>query len=276
VNDRIGAAFLQAVDSPVPFPTAWPEPGQEVDDRAALHLHGSRYIGLRTRFYDDALANATEAGLRQVVLLAAGLDTRAQRLPWPEDVRVFEIDQPQVLAFKDDVLARVGIDERCPRTSVGADLREDWPRRLLEAGFDAAAPTCWVAEGLLAYLPADAEQSLLDRVTDLSSAGSRFVADRLLPADDDGRALQQLTSRSGLDMSRLVDTGTRQDAPNVLRRLGWSVAEEPVPSVAARYGRDLSDPFGNGPTDGEAGSTPPWLATAFLTAQLSSTSEQRD
>ena len=100
VEDPWGAAFLEAVDSPVPFPVRWPAPGDPVDDQQALLLHGTRYIGLRTRLYDDYVTDAVGSGLRQVVLLAVGLDTRAFRLPWPADVRLFELDQPQVLDFK--------------------------------------------------------------------------------------------------------------------------------------------------------------------------------
>src|SRR4051812_14680852 len=155
IDDPLAARFLSVIASPVPFPTHWPAASERPSDSEALHLHGSRYIGLRTRHYDDLLAAASTGGIRQVVLLAAGLDTRAFRLPLPAGVSVYELDQPQVMAFKDDVLARTGATPACRRISVGADLRAGWADELTAAGFDAAAPTMWVAEGLLAYLPAE-------------------------------------------------------------------------------------------------------------------------
>ena len=154
IEDPWGAAFVAAVDSPVAFPTRWPAEGEVPSDQEALHLHGSRYIGVRSRFYDDFLAQAVSAGIRQLVLLAAGLDTRAFRLEWPDaGATVFEIDQPNVIAFKDEVLRAEGAQAGCRRAAIGADLREDWPCALRVAGFDPALPTAWVAEGLLAYLP---------------------------------------------------------------------------------------------------------------------------
>jgi hypothetical protein len=112
---------------------------------AVFHVHGV----IRTRFFDDYLTAAIAARCHQVVLLAAGLDTRALRLAWPAGTRVFEIDLPGVLSFKDSVLAAQGAVPRCERIKVPADLCTDWTAALAEAGFDRSTPAAWLAEGLL-------------------------------------------------------------------------------------------------------------------------------
>jgi methyltransferase (TIGR00027 family) len=265
IEDPWGAAFVAAVDSPVPFPTRWPAEGEVPSDQEALHLHGSRYIGVRSRFYDDFLTQAVSAGIRQVVLLAAGLDTRAFRLEWADaEAAVFELDQPNVLAFKDEVLDAAGAQAGCRRVTIGVDLREDWPSALRAAGFDAALPTAWVAEGLLAYLPPEAEERLLAAIGELSAPGSRIAADRILAVDrlgKDGRALGELSARSGVPMQSLVDTQGRADCAHWLAGHGWTAQERDAAEVAASYGRDLADPFGRQ-------SAPPWLDTGFVTGLL--------
>lgn len=267
IEDPWGAAFIAAVDSPVAFPTRWPDEDEVVTDQQALHLHGSRYIGVRSRFYDDYLAAAAQRGVKQMVLLAAGLDTRAFRLTWPSGVTVFEIDQPQVIAFKDEVLNKEGAQPACPRVTIGADLREAWQEKLLAAGFADDEPTAWVAEGLLAYLPPDAEERLLRQIQELSAPGSSIAADRILSVHrlgDNGAndaALDELTERSGVEMKSLIDTQARQDCAQWLRAQGWAVREDNAVEIAHGYGRDLSDPFARQ-------ATPPWLETGFVTGQL--------
>lgn len=270
VDDPLAAAFPAAITSPVAFPTAWPANGTAPTDREALFLHGSRYIGLRTRFYDDALIAAVTAGIRQVVLIGVGLDTRAFRLAWPGGVAVFELDQPQVLAFKDDVLAGLGARPRCRRTSIGIDLREDWPARLRATpGFDPSRPTAWVAEGLLAYLDSDDQHLLIEAMHDASAPGSRLTLDRLVPTDSDaaGEAVRRLSDRSGLAMDALLRPTVAFSAPQWLTAHGWTVAEESAEAVAHRYDRDLADPFA-ARTDGQCPAGPPWLDTMFLDAAL--------
>ena len=272
IDDPLAARFLGAIASPVPFPIRWPAPSERPGDQEALHLHGSRYIGLRTRHYDDLVVSATAADIEQVVLLAAGLDTRAFRLPLPADVSVYELDQPQVMAFKDDVLARADATPACRRVSVGTDLRGGWPAELTAAGFDAAVPTVWVAEGLLAYLPAEAERRLVDDVTRLSAAGSRFALDRIVDVGrlaHDASSLDRLSDRSGLEMRQLLSTQARPDVADLLRERGWAVEEQSAREVAARYGRDLSDPFAaTGAGDRSEDTEPPWLDTGFVTGAL--------
>lgn len=264
IDDPWGAAFVGAVDSPVAFPTRWPAEGESPTDQQALHLHGSRYIGVRSRFYDDFLGEAALKGVSQLVLLAAGLDTRAFRLDWPSGVTVYEIDQPNVIAFKDDVLRGEGAQANCRRVTIGADLREDWQGSLLAAGFDADAPSAWVAEGLLAYLPPDAEDGLLRSIHELSAPGSAIAADRILAVDrlgGDSAALSELSERSGVEMNSLIDTQARRDCADWLRAHDWTVRESNATEIAQLYGRDLSDPFSRQ-------QTPPWLDTGFVTGWL--------
>ena len=134
-------------------------------------------MAVRTRFFDDFFADAGRAGIRQAVILASGLDARAYRLDWPAGMVVFEIDQPEVIAFKtgDAGRPRRRADRR-PRT-VAIDLREDWPAALPAAGFDTTKPTAWIAEGLFGYLPPEAQDRLLDQITELSAPGSRIATE---------------------------------------------------------------------------------------------------
>lgn len=150
----------------------------EIDaEAAAIFDHMGSYQAVRTKFFDDFFSGAVSAGVRQVVILASGLDSRAYRLDWPAGTTVFEIDQPKVLEYKAEVLADHGVQPSAQRHAVPVDLRHDWPAALTGAGFDVTAPTAWLAEGLLMYLPAEAQDRLFTQVTELSAAGSRIAAE---------------------------------------------------------------------------------------------------
>ena len=116
-------------------------------------VHFVNFQAARTKYFDEYFRRAADAGARQVVILAAGLDSRAYRLSWPDGTTIFELDRPEVLDFKRDVLAGHGAQPRAERREVAVDLREDWPQALRDSGFDAAKPSAWIAEGLLIYLP---------------------------------------------------------------------------------------------------------------------------
>lgn len=154
----------------------------EVD---ALFEHMGNYQAVRTHFFDAYFAAAVDAGIRQVVILASGLDSRAFRLTWPAGTTVFEIDQPLVLEYKSATLAAQGATPTADRREVAIDLRQDWPAALRAAGFDAAQPTAWLAEGLLMYLPADAQDRLFAQISDLSAPGSRVAAESMGAHDPD-------------------------------------------------------------------------------------------
>ncbi len=152
--------------------------------------HFVNYQAARTKFFDDYFYAAADADVRQIVILAAGLDSRAYRLAWPEGTVVFELDQPQVLEFKQDVLTRTGEAPTAERREIGVDLRDDWPRALLHSGFDPSRPSAWLAEGLLVYLPAAAQGELFTGINDLAAPGSHVAV-------DEGKPIRRRAFRGG-------------------------------------------------------------------------------
>jgi methyltransferase (TIGR00027 family) len=184
----------------------------------------------RARFYDDYLAAAGIAGLRQVVIVASGLDSRSYRLRWPAETTVYEIDQPEVIAFKTATMAELGAAPTAELRTVGIDLREDWPAALQEAGFDPAQPTAWLAEGvLIGFLPPEAEIRLLDSIIPLSFEGSRLAADYGTVAGSSQEAQEQTRliaegwRRQGLDLdiAGLTYPGEHPDVAAHLHENGW-------------------------------------------------------
>ncbi|HZE14258.1 MAG TPA: class I SAM-dependent methyltransferase, partial [Mycobacterium sp.] len=153
------------------------DPADLDDDAKAGVSRMSDNMAVRTKFFDDFFLDATKSGINQAVILASGLDARAYRLPWPAKTVVYEIDQPQVIEFKSRILAELGVRPSAMRRAVAIDLRNDWPSALRAAGFDPSRPTAWSAEGLLGYLPPDAQDRLLDTITALSAPGSRFATE---------------------------------------------------------------------------------------------------
>src|SRR6202161_1226775 len=151
---------------------------QEIDaEAAAVFEHMRGYQAVRTHFFDAHFADAVAAGIRQVVILAAGLDSRAYRLDWPAGTAVYEIDLPKVLEYKAETLAGHGATPIADRRPVPVDLRHDWPQALRDAGFDASGPTAWVAEGPLAFLPAAAQEAMFPSIDSLSGSGSRLAVE---------------------------------------------------------------------------------------------------
>ncbi|MGI8749525.1 MAG: SAM-dependent methyltransferase [Thermoleophilaceae bacterium] len=274
IEDPFARALFEAAGADLPMLADWPDPGSPVSDAEALHLHGSRYIGLRTRFYDEALLAAARDGATQGVLLGAGLDTRAFRLDLPAGFQLFELDQPAVFEFKDATLDAQGAEPRCIRTAIGIDLRDDWPAALEAGGLAPEQPTAWVAEGLLAYLPPDAQEGLLSGLHGLAAPGSVVALDRIAGDPAAGERLRALSERSGIDMESLLARGDGDDLAVSLRTKGWEVDEQPTTTLADRYGRDLSDPFAGAPHSSFRAPEPPWLDTIFLTAGLLAQSSQ--
>ncbi|WP_374024634.1 SAM-dependent methyltransferase [Mycobacterium sp. HNNTM2301] len=184
----------------------------------------------RARYFDDYLAAAGQAGLLQVVIVASGLDSRAYRLRWPIGTTVYEIDQPEVIAFKMATMAEIGAAPAAQLRTVGIDLREDWPAALQEAGFDPTHPTAWLAEGvLIGWLPPEAEVRLLDSIIPLSAEGSRFAADfgTVTGSSPQDREQARLTAegwrRWGLemDLTGLTYPGEHTDVAALLHENGW-------------------------------------------------------
>ncbi len=156
-------------------------------ETAAIFHHMRGYQAVRTHFFDAYFADAVAVGIRQVVILASGLDSRAYRLDWPAGTTVYEIDQPTVLAYKSTTLAAHGVTPSADRHEVPMDLRQDWPAALRGEGFDPQAPTAWLAEGLLMYLPADAQDRLFAQITGLSAPGSRIAVETAASHADERR-----------------------------------------------------------------------------------------
>ena len=156
-------------------------------EAAAIFENMLGYQAVRTHFFDAFFTDAANSGIRQVVILASGLDARAYRLKWPAGTVVFEIDQPKVLEYKSQTLATHGATATATLREVAIDLRQDWPTALRTAGFDPTAPTAWLAEGLLMYLPAEAQDTLFTEITALSAPGSRVSAEAIGHRDEERR-----------------------------------------------------------------------------------------
>lgn len=192
------------------------------------------YQAVRTHFFDAYFRGASDAGIRQIVILASGLDSRAYRLEWPAGTRVYEIDQPKVLEYKAETLARHGAQPSADRLEVPIDLRQDWPAALKTQGFDPSLPTAWLAEGLLMYLPADAQDRLFELITQLSAPGSRVSAEAVGHHDEERRAAMrerfdkfadQLGIQKSIDIQDLTYNDVeRADVTDWLNAHGWTAS----------------------------------------------------
>jgi methyltransferase (TIGR00027 family) len=241
----------------------------EVDpDVASIYTHMGNYQAVRTHFFDAYFAAAVEAGIRQIVILASGLDSRAYRLEWPTGTQVFEIDQPKVLEYKAVTLAKHGVQPSATLHQVPVDLRFDWPAALQADGFDVTVPTAWLAEGLLMYLPSDAQDRLFENITALSAPGSRIAAETAGKHADDRReemrkrferVSEQLGIAKVVDIQNLTyNDPNRTNLPDWLNSAGWRAAELKSQEEMRRLGRWLDVPLAN---DDDAFST-------FVTAEL--------
>jgi methyltransferase (TIGR00027 family) len=225
---------------------AWLD-GDEHGQRA--HRLGIDYQAVRTHFFDEYFENAVSAGIRQFVILAAGLDSRAYRLSWPPATAVYEIDQPKVLEYKTGILEQHGAAPTASRRPVPIDLRDDWPAALTGAGFDRTQPTAWLAEGLLPYLPSDAQDRLFEMVTALSAPGSEVAVEVFgMNSRSNSQRWLRMRERLGLDVNVQALTfhePDRTDAVQWLSDHGWHVEVVNNREEMARLGRavpeDLSD-----------------------------------
>lgn len=236
----------------------------DVLDGVASGSHGTQLLegdfggyfvsfqGARTKYFDAYFTKAIEAGVRQVVIIAAGLDSRAYRLPWADGTVVFEIDQPKVLEFKLETLRAHRAEPAARHVAVPIDLRQDWPTALRQAGFDASVPTAWLAEGLLPYLPAAAQDLLFERIQELSATDSRIAVEAFGPEyfDEDYqrrrredmerlRAATASTGRGMTDVAELFFNEPRADVAGWLHDHGWDVRTETSAQLMARHKPDL-------------------------------------
>lgn len=209
------------------------------------HRCGIDYQAVRTHFFDEYFADAVGAGIRQVVILASGLDSRAYRLDWPTGTTVYEIDQPQVLEYKTQTLQLHGAVPSAIRHPVPVDLRDDWPAALTAAGFDRAQSTAWLAEGLLPYLPSDAQDRLFEMVTALSAPDSQIAVEIFgLNSRGNSQRWLRMRERLGLDVNvhaLTYNEPDRSDAAAWLVAHDWQVHSVSNRDEMARLGRPVPD-----------------------------------
>ena len=200
-------------------------------------------LAVRTRFFDEFFTNATAAGIGQAVILAAGLDARAYRLAWPSGSVVYEVDQPKVVAFKTETMAGLGAKPTAERRTVSIDLREDWPAALRDSGFDDTKPAAWSAEGLLMYLPPEAQDRLFDHITALSAPGSQLATEYHPQTGptmaERSQAMNNRWANLGcdVDLSGLFYEGERNNVADYLSDRGWQVVTRARRELFGDYGR---------------------------------------
>lgn len=215
--------------------------------------HFVNFQAARTKYFDEYFRRAADAGVRQVVVLAAGLDSRAYRLDWPAATTIFELDQPQVLEFKREVITDHGAQPRAERREIGVDLREDWPQALRDGGFDAAKPSAWIAEGLLIYLPAAAQEQLFTGIDRLAGHGSHVAVEDGAPMNPEyfeaALAEERAAAAEGDQrlFFRLVYNEQYAPATEWFGTRGWTAVGTPLADYLRAVGRPVPGP------DAEAG-----------------------
>jgi methyltransferase (TIGR00027 family) len=245
INDPFAADLVRAVG--IEFFTRVVDgkidPGDAGENGTAELRTMTDALAVRTRFFDEFFLDAAAAGIGQAVILAAGLDARAYRLEWPAGSVVYEVDQPQVVAFKTETMARLGAEPTALRRTVSVDLRDDWPAALRDSGFDDTKPSAWSAEGLLMYLPPEAQDRLFDHITALSTPGSRIATeyhpDSGATMAERGQAMNDRWAKVGsdVDLSGLFYEGERNNVADYLTDHGWDVSSRSRRELFGEYGR---------------------------------------
>jgi methyltransferase (TIGR00027 family) len=210
--------------------------------------HFVNFQAARTKYFDDYFRQAADAGVRQVVILAAGLDSRAYRLAWPDETTIFELDRPQVLDFKREVLLEQGAEANAERREVAIDLREDWPQALRDSGFDASKPSAWIAEGLLVYLPANAQEKLFIGIDALTGPGSHAAVEDSAPMPPEeleaGVKEERAARAEGDERLFFQLTYNDQHAPadQWFNEHGWAAVATPLADYLREVGRPVPGP----------------------------------
>ena len=230
--------FIRALDGEIEL--------EEVDPEFNMR-RAAEGMTVRTRWFDALFTDAAAAGVRQAVILAAGLDARAYRLDWPDGTTVYELDQPEVIDFKTKTLAGLDAKPKAARRTIAIDLRNDWPKALLDNGFDASQPTAWIAEGLLIYLPPEAQDLLFDRINDLSAPGSRVatehIADMTMFSDERSEQITERLKKYGhdIEMKDLIYQGERNHVIEYLTAHGWDVTARTMRESYAANGFEFPE-----------------------------------
>jgi methyltransferase (TIGR00027 family) len=247
INDPFAAPLVRAVG--VDFFTQLAEGDIDLSapDKSSTARLMTTVMAVRTRFFDDFFIDATADGIRQAVILASGLDARPYRLSWPDGTTVYEIDQPQVIEFKTTAMTAIGATPSADRRAVAIDLREDWPSALRDSGFDDTRPTAWSAEGLLVYLPPEAQDRLFDNIAALSAPGSQLATeyhpDAGASIGQRAAALRSEWQEHGFDVNiaDLFYPGDRNPVVDYLSNRGWQVSSRSRPDVFRDYGKEFPD-----------------------------------
>src|SRR5690242_192866 len=208
------AAALDDANSDFPLRTEWGG-------------HFVNFQGARTRYFDEYFDRVAQAGVQQIVLLAAGLDSRAYRLSWRAGTVIYELDQPRVLQFKRETMDRHGDAPTAERREIAVDLREDWPQALRSHGFDPSRPSAWIAEGLLIYLPAAAQEQLFAGIDAMAASGSFVAVEEAVPMDREVFEAKRAESRvSGHDTEFFSLVYNEQHAPaeHWFSERGWTAS----------------------------------------------------
>lgn len=252
IHDEFAKHFVaSAAEAGLSLPTRTED--VELGEEDPVWGHGAAYSALRTRVFDDFLEECASGDVTQMVLLGAGLDMRAFRLPWSSDVKFYEIDRAALMSFKSAAIGRLGAETGARHSLLSVDLAEDWSRVLLAHDFDPGTPTAWVAEGLLPYLSAATEERLMRSIDELSTSGSRIGFEILLrqeTAQVREHSLYETTAtRVGSNVAELFSAEGRPDSIGLLRASGWELVSSPVAEFTARYGRGpdptVDDPIKN-------------------------------
>src|ERR1700742_4033462 len=260
IQDPFARAFLDAAGEGMWSLTSDPKLSAALTDLVpdlAVHTQAMvDFMAVRTKWFDELFLDAVASGIRQVVILASGLDSRSWRLPWPDGTTVYELDQPRVLDFKVSTVTEHGAEPACNRIAVPVDLRHDWPAALRQAGFDPSAPSVWSAEGLMPYLPAAAQELLFERVQGLTASGSRVAVEALGPKflDPEFRARRRERMERIRALMAKVDPQReiprtdelwyfeeREDVGDWFGRHGWDVIVTPGDELMAGFGRSAPE-----------------------------------
>lgn len=240
INDPFAEPLVRAVG--MDYFTQMLDGHAPADDPEYDPKRSSEHMAVRTRFYDDFFLNAVRGDIRQVVILASGLDTRAYRLSWPAGTVVYEVDMPEVLEFKSRTLTGLGVEPAADRRAVAIDLRDDWPAALRNAGFDPSAPTAWSAEGLLVYLPGDAQDALFDRITAYSAPGSQLACEYVPDMSVFGHEhLRDRFAQSSINLTDLIYHGERNHVPDYLTGLHWHSSTRTAEALYTANGLSYPD-----------------------------------
>jgi methyltransferase (TIGR00027 family) len=204
----------------------------------------SPFIAVRTRFYDDAVIEAVNArrAVTQVVAVAAGLDTRAYRLELPDELAWYELDRPELLALKDQLLTQAAAAPRCARHPVGVDLADEWTSDLIAAGFDPEQPALWLVEGMIFYLDLAIAHGLLDKITALSAPGSELLIDTIGKSLLESPQMQPLCDRFA-QQGAPWRFGTDRPEEDLLQPHGWRATAWLFSEIGSRLGRWPSPPL---------------------------------